>query len=308
MTRLTPTTFSCYPATGPLYDALADKTGTTHDNILVGAGSDWVIRNIFDVFCSPGTRVVMPVPTYGMYEIYAEANQAQVVSLPYRDDFGFPEEAVLGELTRGAGIVALTNPNGAIGSAIPRSVLDQVLTAAQAANALVIMDEAYIEYGDTDYADAVHTVPNLILVRTFSKALGLAGLRVGYALAAKPLIASLSKLRPNVEVNQVGVEAALYLLENEHLVRAQVAAGLHGKAYLSEHLQALGFRVYEGRANFIQVAFGPWRQQLIKRLQAEDILVKDEQDDLLREWTRITIGPQQEMSRIVECVRTGMNG
>ncbi|MFI5993968.1 pyridoxal phosphate-dependent aminotransferase [Streptomyces sp. NPDC051362] len=306
MRRLSPTTFTCYPATGPLYDALAAKTGQGQANILIGAGSDWLIRNIFDVFCVPGTRVVMPTPTYGMYEVYAKINQAELVTIDYEADLSFPAQAVLAAMADGVGIVALANPNGAIGSAIPHEVLTRILEAARSSNALVIVDEAYVEYVDADCGIFIDDFPNLLVVRTFSKALGLAGLRVGYALGNASLIRSVAKLRPNVEINQVAVEAALYLLENEQLVLDHVRAGLSGKEHLSKCLRDLGFEVYEGHANFLQTKLGVHRSRILERLRSEEILVKDEQDPILSDWTRITIGPEQEMDRVVDCVRSEM--
>lgn len=305
---LTPASFSAYPAVHPLYERLADQLGVTRSQLLLGAGSDWLVRACFDTFCRPGDRVVLAVPTYGMYEVYARLSGAVLDEVQYRPDFGFPLEPVLAALADGPRILGLASPNGALGSTISGTDLRTLLAAAWANDTLVILDEAYLGYAADHSLPLVAEYDNLVLVRTFSKAGGLAGLRVGYAVAQERLVGWIARVRPNVEINQVAVVAGTYLLDHPDVMRQHVADASAGKRLLVDALRALGMDVYPGAANFIQAKFGEHRQRVLKALRDKDILVKDQAGHpLLGDWTRITVGPPAEMGLVVNTIEAAVN-
>jgi histidinol-phosphate aminotransferase len=309
ISALTPASFSAYPSLGPLYAELAASLGVSEDQLLIGAGSDWIIRACFETFCSPGDHVLLPVPTYGMYEVYAQINGTVVDGLPHRDDFSLPLDVLLDRLRAGQRtppvprVLGLANPNGALGSYVTGSDLEPILRRARESDVLVVLDEAYVDYVGDTWLPRLGEFPNLVLVRTFSKAWGLAGLRVGYAIGGADLIGGLRRVRPNVEINQVGVEAARYLLRRPGLVRDHVQRTLAGKQLLTARLARHGLAVVPGSANFLQVRLGPCREAVLARLAAAQILVKDQRGaGPLDGWTRITVGPAAQVSQVADVV------
>jgi histidinol-phosphate aminotransferase len=301
--ELTPTSFSAYPAVGPLYEQLAARLNVTTRQLLLGAGSDWLIRACFDTFCRQGDRVVLAVPTYGMYEVYANLSEAIIDAVPYGPDFAFPFEAVLASLRSGPRLLGLASPNGVLGSAISTADLRTIVRAAREQHTLVVLDEAYLEYSADRSLPLLEEFGNLVLVRTFSKAGGLAGLRVGYAVAQSELISWIAQVRPNVEINQVAVVACGYLLSHPEVVQQHVADTLAGKRLLVEGLRARGMTVIPGEANFVQVKLAEHRAAILDAFRRQNVLVKDQAGSaLLDEWTRITVGPPKEMTVVEEIV------
>lgn len=302
--RLDPRSFSSYPAVGPLYEDLAGRLDVSHDELVIGAGSDWIIRACFDAFCSPGDRVVLPVPTYGMYEVYAQMSGACLEMIPYSDDFTLPVDEVIARLKTGPKIVGLASPNGALGTSVPFADLENLIEVARTASTLVILDEAYVEFTEDLWLSKFRAYSNMVLVRTFSKAAGLAGLRVGYAIGSAEVIRRLKQVRPNVEVNQVGVEGARFMLAHPTVVADQVARTIQGREYLARLLVDLGLEVRAGDANFLHVRFAGIRERVLEAMRREGVLVKDHRDDaVLAGWTRITAADQHHMHRVAEIVR-----
>lgn len=301
--RLSPETFSAYPALAPLYDDLARHLGVDQAQIVVGAGSDWLVRAAFETFCSPGARVVLAVPTYGMYDVYARMCGADVHRVFHRPDFVLPVEEVTRELSSGARLLGLANPNGAVGSYVPTGLLEPVLVQARKQGTVVVLDEAYVDFVGDSWTRRLEEFPNLLLVRTFSKAAGLAGLRVGYAVGARELVGWVRQVRPNVEINQVGVEACRYLLENPEVVAGHVTRTLAGRALLAERLEALSLEVRQGAANFVHVWFGSATSAVLAALHDARVLVKHhEGDGILDGWTRITAAGPAEAAWVADLV------
>jgi histidinol-phosphate aminotransferase len=302
--ELDPDSFSAYPAVQPLYEDLAASLGVETNQLLLGAGSDWLVRAVFDTFVEEGDEVILPTPTYGMYPVYGELRAARLTLLEHREGFGVPVDAITHALSHNAKLLALANPNGALGCSVGWDELSRIVKLAAEHDTLVVVDEAYVEYTDENSAALVADHDNLVLIRTFSKACGLAGLRLGYAVGPTRLIDWMSRTRPNVEINEVAVVAGRYLLRHPEVVRKQVELGLAGKSLLVDEFEALGIQVYPGAANFVQARLGASTPAIIDDLRASGILVKDQTGaGSLDGWTRITIGPPEEMLRVVSIVK-----
>ncbi|MEV4362656.1 aminotransferase class I/II-fold pyridoxal phosphate-dependent enzyme [Nonomuraea sp. NPDC049625] len=305
--QLEPDSFSAYPAVQPLYEDLAAALGVAPNQLLLGAGSDWLVRACFDTFVEEGDEVVIPVPTYGMYPVYAGLRGGELTPLEHLDGFGVPVAGIRKSLQRNPKLLALANPNGALGCYLPWNELHELVVEAAKHDTLVVVDEAYVEYTGDESTARLAAHNNLILIRTFSKACGLAGLRLGYAVGPVELMDWMRRTRPNVEVNEVAVVAGRYLLRHPEVVRHQVALGQAGKQLLVRELTALGCEVYPGAANFVQVQFGWAREGILKLLRSADILVKDQAGaGILDGWTRITVGSPEQMQRVVAIAKQGM--
>jgi histidinol-phosphate aminotransferase len=303
LASLTPASFSAYPAVWPLYELLASSLGVEAGQLLLGAGSDWLIRACFDTFVDEDAEVVLPVPTYGMYAVYAKLRNARLTLVDHHASFEVPVAAIKRALASKPRLLALSNPNGALGSSLDAMTLLQIVEVAAQGDTLVVVDEAYVEYGNSDLAGDLANHGNLVLIRTFSKACGLAGLRLGYAVGSSELIGWLEQVRPNVEINEVAVAAGRYLLRNPDIIRDHTTACLAGKRYLADRLRKQGFEVFEGSANFVQVRFGSRHRQIHKALRDASILVKDQTGaGILDGWTRVTVGPTDVMQQVVDLI------
>jgi histidinol-phosphate aminotransferase len=238
-----------------------------------------------------------------MYDVYARMNSAKIVYVDHNGDFTLPVPALLETLRSRPRILALANPNGALGSYISPESLEQVIDVAACCDTLVIVDEAYVDYAPVSNIATFSAHPNVVSVRTFSKAGGLAGLRIGYAVSSSEIIGWLGQVRPNVEVNQIAVEAARYLLRRPDTVTDHVRETLAGKNMLTEWMTSAGFATYEGHANFIQVRFGAARQAILAALRTARVLVKDHPGGgILEPWTRITVGPPEQMKLVTDII------
>jgi len=305
LSRVTPDDISSYPQVFPLYERLARNLSLTEDHILVTAGSDAAIKNVFEVFVRPGDRVVIPDPTYAMYEIYAGLFQAKLTRVPFDTDLSLPPHRILDALTPQARLLALPNPNSPTGTVIPEPDLMRLIRHAGELGVLVLIDEAYYPYYPETAVKWVQTCPNLIVTRTFSKAFGLAGLRVGYAVGDPEIMESLRKFRPIYETNGPAVAFASYLLDHPAILQENLRQVRVGKEYLGRAAGEAGLFACPTHANFMNIRVGaPAVAPLVDFLKGEGILVKAGHDHpALRDCVRITLGDVAEMERVMGKIR-----
>ena len=175
--RLGPELLAKYPEREPVEAAVADFLGVTREELLLTNGVDEAIHQLCQTYLEPGDEALIVVPTYSMYRIYAMAAGAQVISVPATSNFAFPAEEVRNRITARTRLIAIANPNNPTGTTVSRQELLEIARAAP--NAAVLVDEAYFEFYGQTMLDGPLTLPNVFVARTFSKAYGLAGLRIG---------------------------------------------------------------------------------------------------------------------------------
>jgi histidinol-phosphate aminotransferase len=305
--QLEPWIFTAYPEVNRVYQILAESLGISKDHFVLISGSDAGIRQIIEVFCDPGDALMISYPTYGMYEVYAQIFNLECIKVHYHADFTINAKDFVTCITENTKVIAIANPNGAIGCVLPVPDLEYIITAASMQGAVVLLDEAYIHYFEDRWTARVDEFDNLVLVRTFSKAGGIAGLRFGYILTNPSLKEWLIKAKPVVEINSIAAEVGSYLLKNPQIIYQAVRASKEGKFYLVQALRELGFEVYGGEANFVHVKFGRHKAAIYRELEARQIRVKDQtESELLGEYTRITIGPVAYMNVLLDAIRTGI--
>ena len=194
-----------YPEREPVEAMVAAHLGIAAEQLVLTNGVDEAIHVLFETFLDGGDELLLPVPTYTMYEVYASATDARVVAIQAGDDLRFPFEELLSAITPKTKIVALANPNSPSGSAATR---EQLLTLARTApHALVLVDEAYFHFHGETVIDLVGIIPNLVVARTFSKAFGLAGLRVGLLAGPVELMRWVRRVLSPYSVNSLGMSA-----------------------------------------------------------------------------------------------------
>ncbi|OGX38686.1 MAG: hypothetical protein A3D87_03380 [Omnitrophica WOR_2 bacterium RIFCSPHIGHO2_02_FULL_50_17] len=268
---------SAYPEVTSLYSKTARYAQCAPENIYLGAGSDGIIKAVFEVFVNPMDTVVLVSPTYAMFYVYAKMFQANLEEVFYDRDLSLPAERIIEKIeTKCPKLVCIANPNSPTGTVIDAKDLERIIQVASQYNAIILIDEAYFVFYPKTCAGLIKKFPNLVVTRTFSKALGLASARLGFAIGSKDLIACLQKVRPMYETNAFAVKFAEFILDNANIVKKIVAMAMEGKSYLENQLQQEGFPYFKSYANFVLIDTGSAQKalQVAEALKRKKILVK----------------------------------
>jgi histidinol dehydrogenase len=278
-----------------LKEALAVLHGVAPENIVTGCGSDDVIDSAVRAFAEPGDRLAFPDPTFGMVAGFARMNAVEPVPVPLGPDFSLDVDALLAAR---APITYVCNPNNPSGTVFPPASVARL--AAEAAG-VVLLDEAYADYAGADFAAAAAASDRLLVLRTFSKAYGLAGLRVGYAIGSATLVAEVEKSRGPYKVGGMAEAAALAVLSaGRGWVAQHVQRAVRGRAALRRALEERTLRCWPSGANFLLFAVpgsaADWAAALRRRgvaLRAFPRLAG------AGDCLRVTIGPPAQMERFL---------
>lgn len=287
-------------------EQLAPIKGVRVEQILLGNGSDEAIDLLVRATCVPGqdTILIMP-PTYGMYEVSAAVNAIDITKVPLTPDFQVDTDAVLAAITPNTKLIWLCSPNNPSGNLLQVNAIRQILTAAD--HSLVIVDEAYIDFTDSpSWTSELATYPNLVVLQTFSKAWGLAALRLGMCFASEELIRVLNKIKPPYNISAPTQTLALEALSHEADKNKMVRQILVDRQKLVENLRSLPSvqEIHPSDANFLLVRFENARSifdQLIER----QVIVRDRSKvKLCEDCLRISVGTEPENERLLDVLRS----
>jgi histidinol-phosphate aminotransferase len=259
-----------YPSlyTPRLKEALASYVGVRPDMIVTGCGSDDVLDSALRAFAEPGERVAYPDPTFPAIPIFARMNALEPVPVPLTANYDADADRLLATRAR---IIYLCSPNNPTGTVLSRSTIERIVDEAPG---VVILDEAYAEFAVRDMIDLLARSERLLISRTMSKAFGLAGLRVGYAIGAPALATEVEKSRGPYKVNALAELAAVTALsEDMGWVRAHVAAAIESRDRLVEALRALGLAPLESQANFVFIPLTA-APRIAKRMRGAGVAVR----------------------------------
>lgn len=249
-----------YPEAGEIYRRLARWLGVEPDQLLLTPGSDGAIRLVFEAFVEQGDAVVHTSPTFAMYPVYSQMFGADTHALEYaKTDKGpyLDPQVILAALRDyKPKLLCLPNPDSPTGTVLKAEALREILTVCESTGTLLLLDEAYHPFYEWTAVPWTESSRNLVVARTFAKAWGAAGLRIGYAVAHPETIALLHKMRPMYEVNTVAVEFMSRMLDMSAEMMRSVARINEGKRYFQQEMQSLGFDVLPTAGNFMHVAFG----------------------------------------------------
>jgi histidinol-phosphate aminotransferase len=261
-----------YPDVSALEAALAARLGVTSHRLVVTAGADEAIDRACRAFLEPGRTIVLSDPSFDMFDCSAMLAGGELVRVPWWDD-PFPIDAFVGRLDVLTAVVAVVSPNNPTGSVA--TLADVRRLAAAAPGALVILDHVYVEYADEDLTAGVLDLPNVLVLRTLSKAWGLAGCRLGYAIGSPYVIAVLRAAGGPYTVAAPSVALALAQLERGvEPLRAHVARVREERGLLSARLAAAGLAPRSSQANFVLVECGPRAGSIHAGLAARGVLVR----------------------------------
>ncbi len=290
-----------YPERGPVEALAAQRLGLAPEQVILTNGVDEAIHVLCQAFLDATDELLLPVPTYTMYEIYAAQTDGSVVRVQAPADFSFPFAALLAAITPRTKIIAIANPNSPTGSVATRQQL--LAVAAAAPHAILLVDEAYFHFYGQTVIDLVGQVPNLIVARTFSKAYGLASLRLGLLAGPEPLIRFARRVLSPYSVNHVALVALTAALHDENYLNWYVEEVLQARALFLQALSRLGLQFWPTEANFVLVSMGSLHQQFSAAMRARGILVRDRSADPgCVGLVRITIGTPEQMQRAVAAI------
>jgi histidinol-phosphate aminotransferase len=286
------------PAAVSLREKLAAYTGAGPENIMVGNGSDEIILNIMLAF-GAGAKFAVATPTFSMYGLHGRIAGAAMVEVPRLQDFRIDVEA----LKRAAAdpevkILIICAPNNPTGTATPVEEIEDILKSA---DSIVVVDEAYGEFGGESCIPLLDSYPNLVVLRTFSKAFGLAGLRVGYLLAGPPVINELLKVKQPYNLNAFSQAAARVVMENRAPFREVIKKILNERERLFAELAALpGVEAFPSRANFILFRTPLPAEKVYSGLLERGILIRNVECPALSRCLRVSVGTAEENSAFIE--------
>ena len=263
----------------------------------MGNGSDEVLAFAFQAFFDPGREIVFPRVSYSFYPVYARYFGLRYRQVPMKDDLSVDLDAMMGD----NGGVVIPNPNAPTGMALPLERIEALLRANP--EAVVIVDEAYVDFGADSAVPLIRDYPNLLVVQTASKSRALAGLRVGWALGSSNLIDGLRCVRDCINsytVDRVAAAGLKGAMEDEGYFQSVRGRVMATRDRTAQKLAELGFSVLPSRANFLFVSRpGVSGEALQAGLRERGILVRRWDDPLIADWLRITVGTDGDMDALL---------
>ena len=280
-----------------LKDELAKKLGVSRDNLIFGNGSDELIELIYRTFATdPKDEIIYCYPTFIEYKIIGMAFNKKLIELPLKD-FAYDIDAIIDATSPNTRIVFLNTPNNPTGTAIKREDIERVIESVSD-DVLVVIDEAYYEYAkaEDDYDELLdlYKKGNVIILRTFSKAYGLAGLRIGYGIASEEIVNYLNRTRPPFNVNIVAQYAAIAALDDDEHIENSVKNNQKGKEYLYSEFDKLGLKYVKTYANFILFDVGDDADKIYNELLKKGVIVRSMSGYGYKTFLRVTIGTPHE--------------
>ena len=288
------------PTYKALHEAIAAYHGLTPEEVLVTNGSDEILNFAFMAFCDKDHPAAFPNITYGFYSVFATLNHVPYTEIPLNSDFTVNTADYKGT----ADTVFLANPNAPTGLALTVSEIEEILNSNR--DRVVVIDEAYIDFGGETVAPLVRKYDNLLVTRTFSKSRSMAGARLGYGIGCKALISDLNTIKYSTNpynVNSMSAAAGLGVIADDAYTAKNCAAIIEAREYAKSALKALGFEMTDSLGNFLFVRHPKIKgQRIYEGLRERGILVRHFNSILISEYNRITVGTMAEMQALTNAL------
>lgn len=307
--RLSPEELVRYPERRQAERTMAGFLGVSADELLLTNGVDEAIHLLCQSYLEPGDEALIVVPTYSMYRIYMMAAGAQVRTLTASRNFQFPAEELHDSISERTKLIAIANPNNPTGNLAANDEL--LAIAASATSSAVLIDEAYFEFCGQTVLSYLHDRPNLFVARTFSKAYGLAGLRLGALIGNRDQMATVRLACSPYNVNAVALACLPTALGDHEYLRDYVNETLESRERFESRLQSLGIPYWPSRANFVLLRVGLIRSDaalFAERMRSRGILVRDRSTDYGCEGcVRITLGLREHTDQLLKAFQTTLD-
>lgn len=289
------------PTAGELLKTTAEKYGISEDEIIFGNGSDEILAFTFFAFSDKEPGVCFSDITYGFYEVYADLYGFNKEIIPLRDDFSVAAE----DFCNKNKTIFIANPNAPTGKCLPLSDIEKILKSNP--RNVVVIDEAYVDFGGESAVSLIHKYENLLVVQTFSKSRNLAGARLGMAIGCKELIADLNKIKYSFNpynINRLTLVAGKAAMEDTAYFKECTGKIIKNREKTVKELERMGFFVLNSKANFIFAKNEKMSgADLYEKLKENGILVRHFNKERIKDFIRITIGNDEEMNIFIETVR-----
>ncbi len=280
---------------------LAERYGVEYDNVYLSNGSDDILNFAFMAYCSDGKRVAFPDITYGFYKVFADLYRSETMIIPLEDDFSIDVNKYCGiEST-----VVIANPNAPTGIALSLSEIERIVSSNP--NNVVVVDEAYVDFGAETCLPLLKKYDNLLIVRTYSKSRALAGARLGFALASKEIIDDLNRIKFSTNpynVNRLTLKIGTAAIDSDYYFENNCKRIALTREKTSKSLSEIGFAVIPSKANFIfakhETICG---LEIYTRLKEMGVLIRHFEKERISDYNRITIGSEEEMEAFISAIK-----
>ncbi|OKY77700.1 MAG: Histidinol-phosphate/aromatic aminotransferase [Candidatus Methanohalarchaeum thermophilum] len=289
---------SSYPSPKDFYSlkkSVSDYIGFSPSNIALGAGIDGVLETLMKVFLEKDDETLIPVPTFSYYKILSKVFDASPAYIERGKRFEIDPEKIKSNVKEDTKLIFLCSPNNPTGNLVQEETLKTALDTGK----IVLLDEAYAEFSSRDYVDWVSNYDNLVVLRTFSKAFGLAGLRVGYAVMSEEIVEKYRSISPPFPLTVPSINAAKTSLNNLNHLNEIINKIKTGRDFLTEEIK---FKTFKTEANFVLTDVSPHNsEEVCEKLMKQGIILRDCSHMSIkdRNLVRITVGKEKENKKVV---------
>lgn len=302
---ITPKFVSQYPETLEFENCLAKFLNVNNDNLCLVNGSSEGIRYIIEAFSAPGGKIVGVVPSYAMYQVYAQMYGREFIQVKYNDDLTISADTIIDALSEDVDLLVLLNPNNPVGNAYSNEEFEKILEAAKKYEITILVDEAYMYFYDNSFIQYAVNNPHILLTRTFSKLFSLGSLRLGYVVGQPQEVKMIANLCTPHNTNAFAMKFAQAIIEKDGMLDDLIEKQLTGKKYIIEQLEANGYKVNAKEGNFIFIK--------PRKVDADEIVdqMKNEKKILIKSYSgigsfgkclRVTTGERQYMEQFLEAL------
>jgi len=286
-----------------LRHVLAVHLGVDPDQIIVGNGADGVILQTCMAYLDEESEVIVSRSSFPVYDIFVHAMRATLIKTPLKD-FGLDLRAMADAITGRTKLIFVCNPNNPTGTIVSAAEVEEFLTCVPE-HVLVIFDEAYYEMVASDtYPDTLRYVragrENVLILRTFSKVYGMAGIRLGYGIGSPGVLAPLNQIKESFAVNLLAQAAGVAALQDKEFLQKTVAMNHIGRLYFYGEFERLGLRYLTSHTNFVLVEIGPQALAVQQKLLERGVIVRPCANYDLPEWLRVSVGLPEQNARLIE--------
>ena len=296
---------TAYPETEKLYEALSKKINVKKNSIVLTPGSDAGIKNCLDLCVREKENVLTINPTFAMVDIYSKIKRVNQIKINYDKNLNLDVGKILNTIRKKKiALVIIANPNSPTGTVIKNNKLINIISTCYKRKTTILIDEAYYGFSKITAIRLIKKFPNLIVSRTFSKAYGLAGCRVGFLVSNPTLALKLYNLRPMYEVNSIGVMIANEIIKKQNIVQKYIKDQVRGKIFLITNLKKYKIPYLDSHANFIHINFFKKKKLDEKILEKNNFLIRGGLNiSGLENYLRISLAPVKIMKKVFKITK-----
>lgn len=280
-----------------LVGAIAEEYGVKAENVILTNGSDEVLNFAFMAYCDKKTPAIFPDITYGFYKVFADVNGVPCEEIPLKEDFTID----ICDYTSRRGVVFIANPNAPTGIELSLDSIEKILSSNK--KRVVVIDEAYVDFGAESAVKLIEKYENLLVTQTFSKSRSMAGARLGFGIASKEIIADLQRVKYSTNpynINRMTAAAGLGSIKDKSYFVNNCSLIIENRSFVTEELKKLGFEMLDSKANFVfaksdKISGG----ELYAKLKDRGVLVRHFNKARISDYLRITIGSKEEMVSLI---------